>query len=111
LKLLIETQPTTIHKEKGKLILLGKYIVSETVNRNKRFYSAKTVSEAVDAVQDKIRAGQLFGMLGHPTDAGGDLSRVSHVVKSLQRHGNDWIGRSEVLGEGAGKIADSPGAC
>jgi Prohead core protein serine protease len=106
--LLLETCPKIRVENSGKkLFLEGIYISCSKPTANRRRYLPETVERAVADAIDKIRNQQMFGMLGHPRDSGGDLSRVSHVVKSLTRKGSDWIGRSEVISEGAGKVLRS----
>src|SRR5262249_2387845 len=59
---------------------------------------------AVDRIQERIRSGQMMGTLGHEESTGVSLDRVSHVVQSLTRRGDSWVGRSRVVDAGAGNI-------
>ncbi len=102
--LLCETMPTRIQHEGKKTYLEGIFLQSNVVNNNKRFYPREVLQHVVDSLQPKIRNGELYGELSHSDKASVDLTRVSHVVESLRRKGDDWYGRACVVNEGAGKI-------
>jgi hypothetical protein len=105
--LLTETTSARVQNEGRKVFIEGIALQANMLNKNRRVYPAKILESAVDAVQGKIKEGKLLGQLGHPSDADGNLDRVSHVIESLTRKGNDYHLRARIIDEGAGKIAKS----
>ena len=45
---------------------------------------------------DKNRA---FGELGHPDGPSINLERVSHMIKSLKKEGNNYVGKAKIMTE------------
>jgi hypothetical protein len=105
--LLQEATDAVIHNEGRKTFIEGVFLQANIVNRNGRYYSDKILERAVDEIQGKIRDGSLLGEIGHPQGASINLDRVSHIVESLRRRGNDFYGRARLVDEGAGKIAQA----
>jgi hypothetical protein len=105
--LLTETNTARIQHEGRKTFIEGIALQADMLNKNRRVYPKAVLESAVDAVQGKIKEGKLLGQLGHPSDADGNLDRVSHVIESLTRKGNDYHLRARIIDEGAGKIAKS----
>jgi hypothetical protein len=54
-----------------------------------------------------IDKGRALGELGHPDGPTVNLDRVSHKIVSLQREGNNFIGKAKILSTPMGKIAES----
>jgi hypothetical protein len=104
--ILIESaNPANIQEDGRKLWLESVFLKGDVVNKNNRFYRADPVlSNAVDAIQEQIKMGNMFGHAGHQSSASGNPMAISHVVKSLRRRGSDWIGRARIIDDdGAGK--------
>ena len=99
-QLLIETHDATVQKDhKGNYFIEGIYL-STKPNANKRRYSAECLSEAVEHIQDQIKAGRMVGTLGHEESMTVSPEKVSHVVQALKRTSDgSWYGRSKVLHE------------
>jgi hypothetical protein len=54
-----------------------------------------------------VSKGRALGELGHPDGPSINLDRVSHKIVSLQREGNNFIGKAKILSTPMGKIAES----
>ena len=102
--LLFETEKATTHTEGKNTYLEGIALRSEVVNKNHRFYPRHVLESAVESLNEKIKEGNAFGCFGHPTSPETDHARISHVVQSFRRRGNDWHARARVIDEGAGNI-------
>jgi hypothetical protein len=104
--LLIEdTMPTRISNEGRKCYIEGIFARGGNfVNKNGRNYPNHVLQESFDGIQEKIRNGEILGELSHSNGQSVDLTRASHVVKSLSPKGDDWYGRAEVLKGGQGKV-------
>jgi hypothetical protein len=54
-----------------------------------------------------VNKGRALGELGHPDGPTVNLDRVSHMIVSLCREGNNFIGKAQILSTPMGKIAES----
>jgi hypothetical protein len=96
IQFLTESAKVRVQNEGRKTYLEGIYAVANVKNKNNRVYSEKVLSSAIDKIQPSIREFRMFGELGHSESASPDLNRISHVVQSISKRGNEYIGRSRV---------------
>ena len=76
----------------------GPYIVVGEKNANGRSYSPEVMEEAVKNYQkDKIENKLSVGELSHPASAQINLENACHLVESLVKDGNMYIGTSRIL--------------
>ena len=54
-----------------------------------------------------VNKGRALGELGHPDGPTVNLDRVSHKIVELQREGNNFIGKAQILSTPMGKIVES----
>jgi hypothetical protein len=54
-----------------------------------------------------IQKGRALGELGHPDGPTLNLDRASHMITSLVREGNNFVGKAKILSTPMGKIASS----
>jgi len=54
-----------------------------------------------------VSKNRAFGELGHPDSPTINLDRVSHMIKSLRREGDNFIGRAKIMDTPYGKIVKS----
>jgi len=54
-----------------------------------------------------VLKGRALGELGHPDGPTVNLDRVSHKICELQREGNNFVGKAQLLSTPMGKIASS----
>lgn len=110
MKLLTEVHDSVkvITEEKDgarKYFLEGIFIQGDLVNRNGREYPIDTLSEEIDRYnKEHIDTNRAYGELGHPDTPTIQLERVSHMIRSLTRDGNNFIGKAEILGTPNGNI-------
>lgn len=86
----------------------GPFLQSEVVNINKRRYPSKILDEEIARYNDShIKNNRAYGELGHPNTPKINLDRVSHMIVSLKKEGNDYIGKAKLIDTPMGKIAIS----
>jgi hypothetical protein len=93
---------------KKTLYIQGPFLQTEVVNRNGRMYRLPIIEREVKRYTEQyINKGRALGELGHPDGPTVNLDRVSHKIVSLQREGNNFIGKAQILSTPMGKIAES----
>lgn len=95
-------------KDNGKAkdyYIEGVYLQSNLKNRNGRMYPKEIMEKEVDRyTKEYINKNRAYGELGHPDSPTINLDRVSHMIKSLKREGNNWVGKAKILDTPYGKI-------
>jgi|TARA_B110000285_G_scaffold69022_1_gene79395 hypothetical protein len=88
-----------ITEEKGKdLFIEGVFLQSNIENRNKRVYPPEVLEREVKRYTDNyISKNRAFGELGHPQGPTINLERVSHMIKSLTKDGDNYIGKAKIM--------------
>ena len=90
------------------LYIQGPFLQTEVVNRNGRMYRLPVMEREVKRhTEQYVDKGRALGELGHPDGPTVNLDRVSHKIVSLQREGNNFIGKAQILSTPMGKIAES----
>ena len=93
---------------KKNLFIKGVFLQAEQVNRNGRMYRMPVMEREVKRYTEQyVNKGRALGELGHPDGPTVNLDRVSHKIVSLQREGNNFIGKAQILSTPMGKIAES----
>lgn len=95
-------------KENGKktLYIEGPFLQAEIANRNGRIYRSHIMEREVNRYNEQyIQKGRAFGELGHPDGPSINLDRVSHIIESLKKEGNNWIGKAKITDTPMGNIA------
>lgn len=76
----------------------GPYIVAEKKNANGRIYDADVMNSSVeDYIKEYIETKRAVGEMNHPDSVDVDYVNACHLVTSLKREGNIWIGESKIL--------------
>lgn len=94
-------------KEDGKKqhYIEGIFMMGNIQNRNGRYYPVEVLENAVNKYSASfIKNNRAFGELGHPDGPSINLDRVSHLIESLKRDGNNYIGRAKILPTPMGNI-------
>ena len=90
------------------LYIQGPFLQAEVTNRNGRNYPLTILEREVKRYNDSfIQKGRALGELGHPDGPTVNLDRVSHMITSLHREGNNFIGKAKLLDTPMGNIAKS----
>ena len=93
---------------KKNLFIKGVFLQAEQVNRNGRMYRMPVMEREVKRYNEQyVQKGRALGELGHPDGPTVNLDRVSHKIVELQREGNNFIGKAQILSTPMGKIAES----
>ena len=86
----------------------GIFLQGDLTNRNGRNYPVNILEREVTKYNESfVGTGRALGELGHPDGPTINLDRVSHKILSLQREGNNFIGKAKLLETPMGKIAKS----
>jgi hypothetical protein len=76
----------------------GPYIIAEEKNANGRIYDADMMAKCVDEYVDQyINTKRSIGEMNHPDSVEVDFNNACHMITSLKREGNIWIGESKIL--------------
>lgn len=90
------------------LYIQGPFLQTEVTNRNGRNYPLSIMEREVKRYTETfISKGRALGELGHPDGPTVNLDRVSHMITSLHREGNNFIGKAKLLDTPMGNIAKS----
>jgi hypothetical protein len=106
----IEAVEVITEEKNGKktLYIQGPFLQTEVVNRNGRMYRMPVMEREVKRYTEQyVNKGRALGELGHPDGPTVNLDRVSHKIISLQKEGNNFIGKAQILSTPMGKIAES----
>lgn len=92
---------------KKNLFIEGIFLQAGIKNKNGRLYPPEIMEAEVNRyIKEAVEAHRAYGELGHPQTPQIGLDRVSHLIVSLKRNGNDWIGRAKITeGTPCGSIA------
>ena len=102
-----EVQILTEESEKGdkKYFIEGVFLQGNLKNRNDRIYPMEILDkEASRYSKNFIEQKRAFGELGHPDGPTINLERVSHMITSLHKEGENYIGKAKVMDTPYGKI-------
>ena len=101
MKLITEVFEDLIVESKGKeLFIEGVFLQSNIKNRNGREYPAEIMDKEVERYNEKyVQKNRAFGELGHPEGPSINLERVSHMIKSLKKEGNNYVGKAKIMTE------------
>ena len=104
-------QPIIVEAKDGKKtehFIEGVFLQGAITNRNGRRYPTHVLDKEVSRYNEEfIKTSRAYGELGHPDGPTINLERVSHMIKSLTKEGNDYIGRAKILDTPYGKIVKS----
>ena len=95
-----EVQLITEAEENGKksFFIEGTFLQGNIQNRNRRIYPVGILEKEVYRyMKENIEKNRAYGELGHPDGPNINLERVSHMIKSLKKEGNDFIGKAKIL--------------
>ena len=86
----------------------GIFLQGDLVNRNGRNYPMAVLDKEADRYNEEfIKTNRAYGELGHPDGPTINLERVSHMIKSLEKEGTNYIGKAKVMDTPYGKIVKS----
>lgn len=103
---LITEEPLYTEAVRGKdLFIEGVFATAERKNKNGRIYPSSVLEREVNTfVESQIKNKTSTGELNHPETATVNPDRVSHLVTSMTKEGNDFIGKAKILNTPTGNI-------
>jgi hypothetical protein len=76
------------------------FCLADTRNGNGRTYPLAILEREVKRINEQIASGEsVFGFTGHPRDAHGELTEVSHIIEKLSVTKNIGWGVASILAE------------
>ena len=96
--------------EKGKsnYKIRGIFLQGNIKNRNGRVYPVEVLEKEVNRYNKEfVDENRAYGELGHPEGPTVNLERVSHMVTSLKRDGDNFIGEAKIMSTPMGKIVEN----
>jgi hypothetical protein len=90
---------------KKKLYIEGVFCQAENKNRNGRVYPFQVLNNAINFyVENFVNKNRAVGELGHPASPAINYERVSHIIESITRKGNNFYGRASITNTPMGNI-------
>ena len=104
-------QPVITEAKDGKgkdYFIEGVFLQGDITNRNGRQYPMAVLDKEAERYNEEfIKSNRAYGELGHPDGPTINLERVSHMIKSLQKEGTDYVGKAKIMDTPYGKIVNS----
>ena len=86
----------------------GPFLEGNVKNRNGRVYPVGLLEREVGRyTSDYVNQNRAYGELGHPAGPTINLERVSHMIKSLKREADHFIGRAKIMDTPYGQIVQN----
>ena len=83
----------------------GVFLQTELKNRNGRVYPMDIMENEVKRYNKEfISKNRAYGELGHPEGPTINLERVSHMITSLEKDGNNFVGKAKIMNTPMGNI-------
>lgn len=109
---LLEEQVTCIIEQvdeqdssKKNYFIEGVFLQGNLKNRNGRVYPMEVLDKEVKRYNEEyINKNRAYGELGHPQGPTINLERVSHMVKSLTKDGDNYVGKAKIMETPYGNI-------
>lgn len=84
----------------------GIFLQANKPNRNGRIYPTSIMDSAVAKYVDShVNNSRAYGELGHPDGPQINLDRVSHMITSLKKDGDNYVGKAKLADTPMGNIA------
>jgi len=83
--------------KEGRMTVSGIFQRADTKNENGRVYPSSLWDKLLPSLQDRVASRRMLGEADHPKDGKTSIIRGSHLITSLERSGNDIIGKAELL--------------
>lgn len=85
--------------------LEGIYMQGNLKNRNGRIYPTSILENEMNRYnRDFVSTNRALGELGHPAGPQINADKVSHLIVSMHKEGNDFIGKARILSTPMGDI-------
>jgi hypothetical protein len=92
-------------EETKDLFIEGVFMQAEVKNRNGRIYPLPVLESQVDNyVKEYVNAGRSIGELNHPDSPIVNPKEASHLITSLRKEGNNFVGKAKILTTPMGNV-------
>jgi hypothetical protein len=92
-------------EETKDLFIEGVFMQAEVKNRNGRIYPLPVLESQVDKyVKEYVKAGRSIGELNHPDSPIVNPKEASHLITSLRKEGNNFVGKAKILTTPMGNV-------
>ena len=101
-----EVQLITEEKNgKKEQYIEGVFLQAGIKNRNGRIYPIDTMKKEVNRyIKEFVNKKRAYGELGHPEGPTINLERASHLITSLEKDGNNFVGKAKIMNTPMGNI-------
>ena len=101
-----EVQLITEEKNgKKEQYIEGVFLQAGIKNRNGRIYPIDTMKKEVNRyIKEFVNKKRAYGELGHPEGPTINLERVSHLITSLEKDGDNFVGKAKIMSTPMGNI-------
>ena len=83
----------------------GVFLQTNLKNRNGRIYPMNIMEKEVNRYNKEfIKKNRAYGELGHPDGPTINLERVSHMITSLEKDGDNFVGKAKIMSTPMGNI-------
>ena len=83
----------------------GVFLQTNMKNRNGRIYPMNIMENEVNRYNKEfIKKNRAYGELGHPDGPTINLERVSHMITSLEKDGDNFVGKAKIMNTPMGNI-------
>jgi len=83
----------------------GVFLQTNMKNRNGRVYPMNIMEKVVIRYNKEfIKKNRAYGELGHPDGPTINLERVSHMITSLEKDGDNFVGKAKIMSTPMGNI-------
>ena len=83
----------------------GVFLQTNMKNRNGRIYPMNIMEKEVGRYNKEfIKKNRAYGELGHPEGPTINLERVSHMITSLEKNGDNFVGKAKIMNTPMGNI-------
>ena len=83
----------------------GVFLQTNLKNRNGRVYPMNIMEKEVNRYNKEfIKKNRAYGELGHPEGPTINLERVSHLITSLEKDGDNFVGKAKIMNTPMGNI-------
>ena len=90
---------------KKEQYIQGVFLQAGLKNRNGRIYPIDTMQNEVKRYNKEfVNKNRAYGELGHPDGPTINLERVSHLITSLEKDGNNFVGKAKIMNTPMGNI-------
>jgi len=90
---------------KKETFIEGVFLQTNMKNRNGRVYPMDIMENEVNRYNKEfIKKNRAYGELGHPDGPTINLERVSHLITSLEKDGDNFVGKAKIMSTPMGNI-------